>query len=286
MPISREVQQRKADVTEAADEAVVGIEMVQAFGREDEVRARFPEKAEAVRDGVLREAGVEARYLPGLLFLPSMAIAIVLFFGGRDVIAASSRSASSCSSTRCCCSSCGRSRRSAGSSTSPSARLASASRSFAWLDGDRAAARARRAPRRCPTGPLDVRFDDVHFAYGDGRRGAVAASTSTSRPGEIVAVCGATGSGKSSLLNLLPRFYDPTAGSVRARRRRRARRAADRPPRAPSRLVTQRPVLFSMPLRDNLSTARPDAPGDEMLEAARRPASPRSSTSCPTATTR
>ena len=47
MPISREVQQLKADVTEAADEAVVGIEMVQAFGREDDVQARFAQKAEA-----------------------------------------------------------------------------------------------------------------------------------------------------------------------------------------------------------------------------------------------
>ncbi len=56
MPISREVQQLKADVTEAADEAVVGIEMVQAFGREDDVQARFAGKAELVRDGVLRQA--------------------------------------------------------------------------------------------------------------------------------------------------------------------------------------------------------------------------------------
>ena len=50
MPISRRVQARKGDVTEAADEAVVGIEMVQAFGREDDVRDRFGGKAEAVRD--------------------------------------------------------------------------------------------------------------------------------------------------------------------------------------------------------------------------------------------
>jgi ABC-type multidrug transport system fused ATPase/permease subunit len=65
-PLSRQVQERKEDVTEAADEAVVGIEMVQAFGREDDVRGRFGGKAEAVRDTVLRQAGVEARHLPGL----------------------------------------------------------------------------------------------------------------------------------------------------------------------------------------------------------------------------
>src|SRR5215475_4053963 len=51
-PISRQVQARKGDVTEAADEAVVGIEMVQAFGREDDVRERFGDRASAVRDTV------------------------------------------------------------------------------------------------------------------------------------------------------------------------------------------------------------------------------------------
>ncbi|MGZ4335026.1 MAG: ABC transporter transmembrane domain-containing protein, partial [Gaiellaceae bacterium] len=85
-PLSRQVQERKGDVTEAADEAVVGIEMVQAFGREDDVRGRFGGKAEAVRDTVLRQAGVEARHLPGLYYLPSLSIAAVVFFGGKEVI--------------------------------------------------------------------------------------------------------------------------------------------------------------------------------------------------------
>src|SRR5438105_5213814 len=86
MPVSRLVQQLKADVTEASDEAVVGIEMVQAFGREDDVRERFGVKARAVRDGVLRQARIEGSFLPGLLFLPTVSIAVVLFFGGRRVI--------------------------------------------------------------------------------------------------------------------------------------------------------------------------------------------------------
>src|SRR5207248_3350579 len=85
-PLSRQVQERKGDVTEAADEAVVGIEMVQAFGREDDVRGRFGDRAEAVRSTVLRQAGVEARHLPGLYYLPSLSIAAVVYFGGRQVI--------------------------------------------------------------------------------------------------------------------------------------------------------------------------------------------------------
>jgi len=115
MPISRQVQERKGDVTEAADEAVVGIEMVQAFGREDDVRERFAEKAGAVRDTVLRQAGVEARHLPGLFFLPTLSVAVVLYFGGKRVIHGSLTYGSSRSSSSCSSSSSGRSRRSAGS---------------------------------------------------------------------------------------------------------------------------------------------------------------------------
>ena len=82
-PISRIVQAKKGHLTEATDEAVVGIEMVQAFGREDDVRERFTGRAEAVRAETMRQAGVEARFLPGLIFLPSLGIAAVLYFGGR-----------------------------------------------------------------------------------------------------------------------------------------------------------------------------------------------------------
>jgi glycosyltransferase involved in cell wall biosynthesis len=61
-PISRVVQAKKGHLTEATDEAVVGIEMVQAFGREDDVRERFTGRAEAVRAETMRQAGIEVSY--------------------------------------------------------------------------------------------------------------------------------------------------------------------------------------------------------------------------------
>ena len=85
-------------------------------------------------------------------------------------------------------------------------------------------------------------------------------------PGEIVAVCGPTGSGKTSLLNLLPRFYDPTAGRVLVG----GVDTRDVPIaelRADVALVTQRPVLFSVPLRENLTAGREDEDWDEVLAA-------------------
>ncbi len=85
-PISRVIRQRQADVTESAEESVVGIEMVQAFGREDTVRERFDGRASLVRDGFVDAARVEARYLPAMFLMPLWAIGLVLLVGGLRVI--------------------------------------------------------------------------------------------------------------------------------------------------------------------------------------------------------
>ncbi len=263
-PISRLVQAKKGHLTEASDEAVVGIEMVQAFGREDDVRTRFLGRAEAVRHETLRAASIEARFLPGLLALPTLGIAAVLYVGGKDVIA--------------------------GTLTIGELSLfitlllqlvwplealgwiinlgqravASAGRSFAWLEGIEPLPRAAE-PTPLPAGPLHVRFEDVRFSYGTGSEVLRGVDLAV-EPGEIVAVCGGTGSGKTTLLNLLPRFYDPTGGRVliggvdsRETDLAELRRSVA--------IVTQKPVLFSVLLRENLLSARPDADWDEVLAA-------------------
>ena len=263
-PISRVVQAKKGHLTEATDEAVVGIEMVQAFGREDDVRERFTGRAEAVRAETMRQAGIEARFLPGLIFLPSLAIAAVLFFGGRDAIE--------------------------GNLTIGQFTLfitlllqlvwplealgwiinlgqratAAASRSFAWLDSIEPLPEPAQ-PEHLPDGPLTIRMEGIHFSYGVGSEVLSGVDLEVA-PGEIVAVCGATGAGKTSLLNLLPRFYDPTAGRVLIGGVD-SRHLALAELRGSVALVTQKPVLFSMPLRDNLLAARPDADWVEVLAA-------------------
>src|SRR5579871_5669615 len=188
-PISRQVQERKGDVTEAADEAVVGIEMVQTFGREDDVRSRFGEKAEGVRATVLRQATVESRHLPGLYYLPALSIAAVLFFGGRQVIGGHL--------------SIGQfvlfetlllqlvwPLEALGWITNLGQRaLASAGRSFAWLEGIEPLAESSR-PRRLESERLTVRFEAVRFAYDPGEPDVLRDLDLEVAAGEIVAVCG------------------------------------------------------------------------------------------------
>jgi len=264
MPVSREVQQLKANVTEAADEAVVGIEMVQAFGREDDVQARFGAKAEAVRDGVLRQARIEAAFLPGLLFLPTLSIAAVVYFGGRDVISGALTYGQFFLFYQLLLQLVWPLEALGWILSLAQRATASASRSFAWLQGIESIPEPSQ-PTSLPAGPLGVRFEDVHFSYGSGSE-VLSGIQLAIEPGEVIAICGPTGAGKTSLLNLLPRFYDPTDGRVLLG----GVDARDLPVeelRNAVAIVTQKPILFSIPLRDNLLAARPDAPWDEVVAA-------------------
>ena len=264
MPISRHVQQLKADVTEAADEAVVGIEMVQAFGREDDVQARFGTRAAAVRDGMLRQARVEAAYLPGLLFLPTLSIAAVVLFGGHDVIGGHLTKGQFYLFYQLLLQMVWPLEALGWILSLAQRATASASRSFAWLQGIETIPEPA-SPRPLPAEPLGVRFEDVHFSYATGSEVLNGVDLEIA-PGEIVAICGPTGAGKTSLLNLVPRFYDPTQGRVVVGGVdvREVRLAELRNVIA---IVTQRTILFSIPLRDNLTAARPDAPWDEVVAA-------------------
>ena len=263
-PISREVQARKGDVTEAADEAVVGIEMVQTFGREDDVRNRFGDRAEGVRSAALRQAGVEAQHVPGLYYLPALSIAAVVFFGGRAVIHGQITIGEFVLFETLLLQLVWPLEAIGWILDLAQRALASAGRSFGWLEGIEPLPEPAN-PQHLPAGPLAVRFEHVSFAYG-GEVDVLHELELVVEPGEIVAVCGPTGSGKTSLLNLLPRFYDPTAGRVLLG----GTDTRDVPIaelRRDVALVTQRPVLFSVPLRDNLTAGREDADWDEVLAA-------------------
>jgi ABC-type multidrug transport system fused ATPase/permease subunit len=263
-PISREVQARKGDVTEAADEAVVGIEMVQAFGREDDVRDRFGERAEGVRSAALRQAGVEAQHVPGLYYLPALSIAAVVFFGGRAVIEGNLTIGQFVLFETLLLQLVWPLEAIGWILDLGQRALASAGRSFGWLEGIEPMPEPKE-PRQLPAGPLGIRFERASFAYG-GEVDVLRELDLVVAPGEIVAVCGPTGSGKTSLLNLLPRFYDPTGGRVLVGGvDTRDLPIADL--RADVALVTQRPVLFSVPLRENLTAGREDADWADVLAA-------------------
>ena len=261
MPISRRVQAAKGDVTEAADEAVVGIEMLQAFGREDDVRGRFGAKAASVRNIVVQQAGVEAQHLPALFYLPTLSIAAVVFFGGRDVIDGNLTIGQFVLFNTILLQLTWPLEALGWILNLAQRALASAGRTFAWLELVQRLPEPEH-PKALPAGELSVVFEGVHFAYPDEDEVLTGVDLALD-PCEIVAVCGSTGSGKSTLLNLLPRFYDPTAGRVLLGGID-LRDVGLAEVRANVAVITQRPILFSITLRENLIAGRPDVPWDEV----------------------
>src|SRR3954454_17278489 len=256
-PISRAVQRRKGDVTESADEAVVGIEMVQAFGREGDVQECFADRARGLRDEILRQAHIESHHLPALFYLPSASVAIVLFLGGRAVIDGTLTYGQFALFIQLLLQLVWPLESMGWIINLAQRALASAGRSFAWLDRVPTLPEPDRA-QPLPAGRAGVSLCGVAFAYPGGEpvlRGVDLEVV----PGEVLAVCGGTGAGKSTLLGLVPRFYDPTDGSVAiAGRDLRSLTIAD--VHAATALVTQRPILFSDTLRENLLAGRLDAP--------------------------
>jgi ABC-type multidrug transport system fused ATPase/permease subunit len=264
MPISRLVQAAKGDVTEAANEAVVGIEMVQAFGREDDVRDRFGGKAASVRNIVVRQAGVEAKHLPALFYLPTLSIATVVFFGGRDVIDGNLTIGQFVLFNTILLQLTWPLEALGWILNLAQRAIASAGRTFAWLELVQRLPEAEH-PRALPEGGLAVAFENVRFAY-PGEEDVLVGVDLALAPGEVVAVCGGTGAGKSTLLDLLPRFYDPTDGRVLLGGVD-LRDVALAELRSAVAVITQRPILFSAPLRANLLAGRSDADWDK-VEAA------------------
>ncbi len=266
-PISRAVQARKGDLTDAANEAVVGIEMVQAFGREDVIQERFGDRAGAISTQMIRQGRVAAVHLPPIFYLPSASIAIVLVVGGRQVIDGTLSYGELALFIQLLLQIVWPLEALGYILDLAQRAMASAARAFAWLEqipllpepteGD--------AKKIAAGGSAAVSFQDVHFGYGTGKE-VLRGVTLQVDPGEIVAVCGRTGAGKSTLVSLLARQYDPTSGVVKIDDVN-LRAASLEDVRAAVALGTQRPILFSDSLRSNLLAGRPDADDEELTRA-------------------
>ena len=218
-----------------------------------------------MRDGVLRQARVEAAFLPGLLFLPTLSIAAVVLFGGRDVIGGTLTYGEFFLFYQLLLQMVWPLEALGWILSLAQRATASASRSFAWLQG------IETIPEPADPRPLPA-----------GRAGGARSRACTSRTARAARCCPASTCGRAGRgdrrLRADGRRQDlaaqPAAAVLRPDRPARARSAASTSAtcriaelRDAVAIVTQRPILFSIPLRDNLTAARPDAPWDEVVAA-------------------
>ena len=265
--LSRAVQDRVADVSSHVDETLHEIRTVQAFAHEDRESATFGERVESVFLAAVQRSNYLAALIAAVIVLAFGAVGVLLWVGAHDVFAG---------------------RLSAGSLTAfifyavivanatfvlaevygELQRAAGASERLLELLGTESRIKAPASPVALPwPGHGRLAFEDVTFAYPSRpNMNALDALSLAVEPGEVVALVGPSGAGKTTVFQLLLRFYDPGAGRVMVDGVDAA--AADpRELRRRIAVVSQDPVIFAASVAENVRYGRPEATEDEVRAA-------------------
>jgi len=248
-------------------ENVMGVQVVRAFAREPYEIQRFDKRNRAVYTARVSIMHAWSRIMPSSLFLVALSTILILWFGGNMVL---------------------RGEITLGEMVAFNGYLlmvAEPARQMVWLvnNAGEASAGLKRAfhiletpaeitspPNAVVLPPLSgrVEFRNVSFRYPGRDRYVLREINITAEPNQIIALIGATGSGKTSLVNLIPRFYDVSEGAVLVDGY--DVRRVDLPSlRRQIGIVLQTSLLFSVSIRDNIAYGRPDASLEEIVAAAK-----------------
>ena len=264
-PVLRDVQQKLGDVATVTEESIVGVHVVKAFAQEDRRQAQFARASGAVFDETVRAFRQRALYVPLLSFLPLLAQGAVLLAAGRMVVSGS-LSLSGFFIFNLLLAMLIVPLRSLGMWVGQAQRAtASGERIFEVMD-EPEGVDDRPGAVELARGPGAIRFERVGFGYAEGRPVLHEIELEISS-GRTVALIGHTGSGKTTLAALVPRFYDATEGrvlvdgvDVRDVTRRSLRREIG--------VISQDPFLFSATVRENIAFGVLDATDEQVLRAA------------------
>ena len=266
-PVLIDVQQRVGEVTEMAEESAVGIRVIKAFGRESDRTERFGATARRAFDRSMDAAQIRAFYQPLMGFLPVLGLGVVLVYGGILTIDGA-MSLGQFVAFYLYLTLLMAPFRSLGMLVGQAQRaIAGGTRIFELLDAEPEIVEIEN-PRALPEGRGHLRLEGVSFAYSPGAPEILTDIDLDVAAGRTIALIGPTGSGKTTLTQLIARFYDATRGrviidgeDVRDLRLDQLRHAVG--------MVSQEPFLFSTSVRDNIAYGRPEATDGEVRAAAR-----------------
>lgn len=266
-PLFREVQKRISRLNTILQENMAGLKVVKAFAREPHEQARFDESADDLLKQQLKVSRIFSFLFPLIFLIMNLGQAVILYFGGSQIIQ--------------------------GTLTLgewqkfslylvyvffPLGQLgfiinlmsqasASAQRIFEILDTKNDVENKPGAVElRDVKG--DVKFENVAFRYFKGGEPVLNGVSFEAKPGQTVALLGATGSGKTTIINLIPRFYDVSEGRVLIDGQD-VRDVTIESLRLQIGIVLQETTLFSGTIRDNIAFGRPEATDDEIVAAAK-----------------
>ncbi len=266
-PAVQEIQQRLAELTGEVEEGISGIRIVKAFARERFMLDRFRRSVGRVFDQEIYSTRLQAFYSPMLGFLPSLGLAVVLLVGGRQVINNTLSLGDFTAFYTYLIMLTGPMRMLGMTLGMAQRAVASGNRLFEILDREPQIVSPPGAPG-LPEGPGRVELREVSLAYNGGRPALEDVELAV-EAGRIVALVGPTGAGKTSLVALMARLYDPSRGAVLIDGA--DLRSVDvRSLRAQVAFVADDSFLFSASVAENIAYARPDATREEVELAARR----------------
>src|SRR5438270_1160701 len=265
-PTLRDVQQKLADVATVAEENIVGVHVVKSFAQEPQEQAKFEGRSEAVFAQTIKANRQRALYVPLISWIPMVAQAAVLLVGAR-MVTHGELSVGGFIAFNLYLGMLVMPLRSLGMWIGQAQRAtASGERIFQIMDEPEEIADSPTAAD-LPPGGGELRFEHVGFEYIPGQ--AVLAGIDLAvPPGRTIALIGHTGSGKTTLTSLVPRFYDATAGrvvlgglDVRDVKLTSLRRAIG--------VISQDPFLFSATVRENITFGAPELTDEEVEHVAR-----------------
>jgi subfamily B ATP-binding cassette protein MsbA len=257
-----------ADISDVAEETLSAIRVVKSFAMEGHEVRRFARRSWEAFRSMMRGTRVRALLSPIVELLGALGVTLVLWFGGREV-AGGRMTIGDLGMFLVILNLVGANARNLGNiNLNLQQARAAAERIFALLD---VSPEIRDNPDavELPRVEGDIRFENVSFSYAIGAP-VLRDLTFALRPGQVGALVGDTGAGKSTIANLIPRFYDVTGGAVRIDGYE-MRDVKLHSLRRQIGIVPQETVLFAGTVRDNIAYGRPDATEAE-IEAASRAA--------------
>lgn len=268
MPMFRQVQIRLSRLNTILQENLAGIKVVKAFTREPEQQARFDASADDLLEIQIKLARLFAFLFPLVFLLANLGQAAVLYFGGRQIIAGALTLGEYQKFSMYLMFVFFPLGMLSMIITQMSQAGVSARRIFDILDAE---VEVADSPDAVPLPPIQgrVEFQEVTFRYfGTDGEPALNRVSLIAEPGQTIALLGATGSGKSSIINLIPRFYDASEGRVLIDGHD-VREVTIDSLRRQIGIVLQDTTLFTGTIRDNIAFGRPEASLEEVIEAAK-----------------
>ena len=264
--ISTRYQRNVGEATNILHETIGGARIVKAFCMEEFEKKRFAAKMQDLFDILMRDTRYRCLSHPLIEFMGGVGMAMIIWFGGVQVLKGHSTPGTFMSFLTALVMLYEPIKGVSKINSTIQQGMASASRIFSLLDV-RPRVEEREGAVELPPFSREITFDHVSFAY-DRNEPVLHDIDLRIRCGEVLAIVGPSGGGKSTLANLIPRFYDVTGGALLIDGHD-IRDVTLRSLRGQIALVTQQTILFNDTVRNNIAYGRLDCPMEEIIEAAR-----------------